>query len=70
MNFIRTDWTKEIPLGMSLRREDNIKLEVDERGNEDVGWINMGHDRIQHNDFVNAVMNLPFPQKLVLCTSQ
>jgi hypothetical protein len=55
------DWTKEIPWEISLKKEDNIKLKLEEIEHEDVGWTDVGHNRIQCNDLVNTVINLPFP---------
>ena len=48
-----------IPLGRPrLRWEDNIKMDLQEVGCEDVDWIELSQDRDRWRALVNAVMNL------------
>jgi hypothetical protein len=50
------------PLGRPRRRrEDNIKMDLTERGFGDVDWINWAQDRDRWRAFVNTVMNLRVP---------
>jgi hypothetical protein len=47
------------PLGRPRRRwEDNIKMDIRERGIEGENWIQLAQNRIQWRAFVNTVMNL------------
>jgi hypothetical protein len=47
------------PLGRPRRRwEDNIKLDLGERGIDGANWIQLAQDRVQWRAFVNTVMNL------------
>jgi hypothetical protein len=47
------------PLGRPRRRwEDDIKMDLQEVGWEDVDWIDMAQDRDRWRAVVNAVMNL------------
>jgi len=43
------------------RREDNIKLDLQEVGGGVKGWIEMARDRDRWRALVNAVMNLRVP---------
>jgi len=43
------------------RSEDNIKLDLREKGIDGVNWIQMAEDRVQWQAFVNMVMNLSVP---------
>jgi len=43
------------------RLEDNIKMDLRERGINGVNWIWLAQDRIQWWAFVNMVMNLQVP---------
>ena len=57
-DLVRTPEGKR-PLGRSsLRWEDNIKMNLQEVGLEDMDWI---RDRDKWRAIVNAVMNLRFP---------
>jgi hypothetical protein len=50
------------PLGRPRHRlEDNIKMDLGERGINGVNWIWLAQDRIQWWPFVNMVMNLQVP---------
>jgi hypothetical protein len=50
------------PLGRRRRRwEDNIKLDLRERGIYVVNWIRLAQDRVQWRAFVSTVMNLRVP---------
>jgi hypothetical protein len=50
------------PLGRPRRRwEDNIKMDLQEVGWDDVAWIDMAQDRDRWRAVVNAVMNLRVP---------
>jgi hypothetical protein len=50
------------PLGRPRpRREDNIKMDLQEVGWEGVAWIDMAQDRGRWRALVNAVMNLRVP---------
>jgi hypothetical protein len=50
------------PLGIPRHRwEDNIKLDLRERGIDGVNWIRLAQDRFQWWAFVNMVMNLQVP---------
>jgi hypothetical protein len=50
------------PLGRPRRRrEDNIKMDLREIGNDGVNLIRLAQDRVQWQAFVNTVMNLRVP---------
>ena len=50
------------PLGRPRRRwVDNIKMDLQKLGCEDVDWIELAQDRDRWREFVNAVMNLRVP---------
>jgi hypothetical protein len=50
------------PLGRPGRRwEDNIKMDLQEVGCEDMDWIKLAQDRDNCRTLVNAVMNLRIP---------
>jgi hypothetical protein len=50
------------PLGRPRRRwEDNIKMELRERGIDGENWIQLTQDRVQWWDFVNTVINFRVP---------
>jgi hypothetical protein len=50
------------PLGRPRRRwEDNIKMDLGERGFRDVDWIHWAQDRDRWRAVVNTVMNLRVP---------
>jgi hypothetical protein len=50
------------PLGRPRHRwEDNIKMDLQEVGWEDVDWIDMAQDRDRWQAVVIAVMNLRVP---------
>jgi hypothetical protein len=44
------------------RREDNIKMDLEEIGCEGVDWFNLVQDRDRWRALVNAVMNLRVPR--------
>jgi hypothetical protein len=44
--------------------EDNIEIDLRERGCEGVDWIHLAQDRDQWWDLVNTVMNLQVLQKV------
>jgi len=44
-----------------LRWEDNIKMDLQEVGCEDINWIELAQDRDSWWALVNAVMNLRVP---------
>jgi hypothetical protein len=47
------------PLGRPRRTwEDNIKMDLRERGIDEANWIQLAQDRVQWRPFVNTVMNL------------
>jgi hypothetical protein len=47
------------PLGRPRSRwEDNIKLDLREKGIDGANWIKLAQDIVQWRDFVNTVMNL------------
>jgi hypothetical protein len=53
------------PLGRPKRRwEDNIKMDVGERGWCVMDWIDLARNRDQWRALVNMVMNLRVPQKV------
>jgi hypothetical protein len=50
------------PLGRPRRRrEDNIKMDLQEVGWQSMDWIDMGQDRDRWRAVVSAVMNLRVP---------
>ena len=50
------------PLGMpSRRREDDIKMDLQEVGSRNLEGIYLAEDRDRWRAFVNAVMNLRVP---------
>jgi hypothetical protein len=50
------------PLGRPRRRwEENIKMDLWEKGFGDVDWINLAQNRDRWRAVVNTVMNLRFP---------
>jgi hypothetical protein len=50
------------PLVRSRRRgEDNISMNIRERGREGVNWIRLAQDRDQWRALLNIVMNLWVP---------
>jgi hypothetical protein len=50
------------PLGRPRRRwEENIKMDLRERGIYGANWIQLAQDRFQWQAFVNTVMNLRVP---------
>jgi hypothetical protein len=50
------------PLGRPRRGwEDNIKMDLGERGIDGANWIQLAQDRVQREAFVNTVMNLRVP---------
>jgi hypothetical protein len=52
------------PLGRRRRRwEDNIKMDLRERGIDRANWIQLAQDRVQWRACVNTVMNLRFHKK-------
>ena len=53
---------KKRPLGRPRHRwEDNIKMDIQEIGLEDVDWIDPAPCRDRWRALVNAVMKLQFP---------
>jgi hypothetical protein len=52
----------KIPLGRPRRRwEDNIKMDLREKGMDEANWIHLAQDRVQRRAFVNTMMNLGIP---------
>jgi hypothetical protein len=52
----------KILLGRPRRRwEDNIKMDLREKGIDVTNWIRLAQDRVQWWAFVNTVMNLRVP---------
>jgi len=52
----------KIPLGrLRRRREDNIKMDLQEEGWVYKDWIDMAQDRDRWRALVNAVMNFQVP---------
>jgi hypothetical protein len=50
------------PLERLRRRwEDNIKMNLRERGIDGVNWVQLAQDRVQWQACVNTVMNLRVP---------
>jgi hypothetical protein len=52
------------PLGRHRHRwEDNIKVELREKGNDITKLIRLAQDRVRWRGFVSTVMNLRIPQR-------
>jgi hypothetical protein len=49
------------PLGRPRPRSENIKMDLQELGWEDMQWIELARDRDRWQALVNAVMNLRVP---------
>jgi hypothetical protein len=50
------------PLGRPRHMwEDNIKMDLREKGIDGTNWIRLAQDRVQCQAFVNMVMNLQVP---------
>jgi len=50
------------PLGRPRHRwEDNIKLDLREKGIDGANWIQLAQDRVQWRAFVNTVVNFRVP---------
>jgi hypothetical protein len=50
------------PLGRArCKWEDNIKLDLREKGTDGANWIWLAQDRVQRWTFVNTVLNLQVP---------
>jgi hypothetical protein len=50
------------PLGrLRLRWEDNIKMDLGDRGIDGANWIRLAQDRVQWRAFVKTAMNLRVP---------
>jgi hypothetical protein len=50
------------PLSRPRRRwEDNIKMDLREKGIDGENWIQLAQDRVQWRAFVSTVMNLRVP---------
>jgi hypothetical protein len=50
------------PLGRPrLRCEDNIKLDLREKGIDGTNWIRLAQDKVQWRTFVNTVMKVRVP---------
>jgi hypothetical protein len=50
------------PLARPRRRwEDNIKMDLTEKGIDGANWIRLAQDRVRWRAFVNTVMNLRVP---------
>jgi hypothetical protein len=53
------------PLGRPIpRREDNIKMDLRERGWGDKNLIDLAQDRNRWRAFVNTIMNVRFPRNV------
>jgi hypothetical protein len=50
-------WRKETTWKTRRRREDDIKIDVEEIGG-DVEWIDLAHYRVKWRALMNTVMNL------------
>jgi hypothetical protein len=50
------------PLARHRRRwEDNIKMDLREKGIDGANWIHLAQDKVRWRAFVNTVMNLRVP---------
>jgi hypothetical protein len=43
--------------------DDNIKMDLKERGYENVDWVHLPQNMVHRRDFVSREMNIRFPQK-------
>jgi hypothetical protein len=55
---------KRPPRRPSRRREDNIKMDLRERGWDDMDWIDLAQDRDQWKSLVNMIIN---PSDFIKC---
>jgi hypothetical protein len=50
------------PLGKHKRRlEDNIEMDIKERGIDGVNWIRLAQDRVHWHAFISTVVNFRVP---------
>jgi hypothetical protein len=56
--LVRRPEEKRPPGGLRRRWEDNIKMDLRERGIDGANRIRLAQDRVQWRAFVNTVMNL------------
>jgi hypothetical protein len=54
-------WSRKLEGRLRRRREDNIKVYIEEMESEGVDWILLPQNRVHRRNFVKTVMNIETP---------